>query len=411
MRDMRRYVLVGSLAVCGFVIGGGVIAVVGPVFGPMMRDLGWSNERISVLATAYTIGNLGSNPIVGIALDKFGARIVLLLGASAFAGGLLCASQSHSWMVLTGCFALIGIGMSAVNLPSAVVVTRSLPTRKGLGLGILMGAMAVGGTVFLPLVSTWIHALGWRQAMVRLAALVLVLLPMLWFCLRTEQSRTATRRIATTTTDDASSPVLSQLLSPAFLLAALSGLLLSVGMLGIYYDVVDLLVKAGYSPRIASLAFGSTWLLSGAGSLVFGFLADKFGPVRVLATVILAGGCGTLFLFGTPEPRYGALCLVAFILLWGSSANGFNQLIPAVLVERFGPSRLGTIVGAQFALAGVAGSVAPILTGWLVDRSGNYRITIAVSGSAMLLSAVVASTIGFSKASSRCSGLLQRTGQ
>ena len=404
MRAMRRYALVGCLAVCGFVIGGGVIAIVGPAFGPMMKDLGWSNERISVLATAYTIGNLGSNPVVGIALDRFGARYVLPLGASAFAAGLLCASRSHSWMVLTACFALIGVGMSAVNLPSAVVVTRSLPTRKGLGMGILMGAMAVGGTVFLPLVSTWIHALGWRQAMVRLAALTVVLLPMLWLCLRTEKSRMATRAIASPGIHDSASPVLRQLLSRAFLIAALSGLLLSVGMLGIYYDVVDLLVKAGYSPRIAALAFGSTWLLSGAGSLVFGFLADKFGPARVLVTVILANACGTLFLFGTPGPRYGAICLVAFILLWGSSANGFTQLIPAVLVERFGPSRLGTMVGAQFALAGVAGSLAPMLTGWLVERSGNYRVAIAVSASVTLLSAVLASAIGFGKVTSRFAG-------
>jgi MFS family permease len=397
MRVKRQYVLVGCLAVCCFVIGGGVIAIVGPVFGPMMKDLGWSHERISILATTYTIGNLGSNPMVGIALDRFGARIVLPLGASAFAAGLLCASQSHSALVLIGCFALIGVGISAVNLPSTVVVTRSLPTRKGLGMGILMGAMAVGGTVFLPLVSSWIHALSWRQAMVRLAALTVVLHPMLWLCLRGEQSRMATRPIASAT--DSASPILGQLLSPASLFAALSGVLLAVGMLGIYYDVVELLVKAGYSPRIASLAFGSTWLVSGAGSLVFGFLADKFTPVRVLTTVILANACGTLFLFGTPEPRYGAICLVAFILLWGSSANGFNQLIPAVLVERFGPGRLGTIVGVQFALAGVAGSLAPILTGWLVDRSGNYRIAIAVSASVTLLSAVLASAIGFSKTS------------
>jgi predicted MFS family arabinose efflux permease len=278
-------------------------------------------------------------------------------------------------------------------------------------MGIYMGAMSVGAAVFLPVVSSWIHALGWRQAIVRLAAFTVVLLPMIWLCVHTGQSRVAIGVTPSATSHNATSQLLRQLLSLTFLIAALSGLLFTIGMLGIYYDVVDLLVKAGYSPHAAALAFGSTWLVSGAGSLVFGVLADKFGPGRVLATLLFANACGTLFLFGTPEPRYGVVCLVAFILLWGSSANGFTQLIPVVFVERFGPSHLGTVVGAQFAIAGVSGALAPMLTGLLVDRSGSYQVAIAVSASATLLSAVLASSIGSSKVASRVSGPPHRRAQ
>jgi cyanate permease len=88
------------------------------------------------------------------------------------------------------------------------------------------------------------------------------------------------------------------------------------------------------------------------------------------------------------------VCLVGFILLWGASGNVFSQLIPAVLVERFGSRYLGTILGAQFAASGVAGSLAPMLTGLLVDRSGSYDMAIAVSASATVLSAALALAIG-----------------
>lgn len=402
--------MVGSLAVCGFIIAGGCIAVVGPVFGPMMQELGWSNERISILATSYAIGNLASNPAVGVAVDRFGARIVLLLGASLCASGLLWASESHSLVALAACFALIGVGMSGVFVPSAVLLTRSLPERKGLGMGIFMGAVSIGAAVFLPVIATWVHALGWRHAVIRLAGLSVVLLPVIWWCLQGDRDRIATGATPRATMRGSTAGVFRQLLSPAFLLAALSGLLFTVGMLGIYYDVVDLLVKAGYSAHISALAFGSTWLLSGAGSLLFGFFADTFVPNRVLALVVLANACGTLLLIGTPHPRIGAVCLVGFILLWGTSANGFTQLIPAVLVERFGANHLGTVIGAQFAIAG-AGSLAPMLTGLLVDRSGNYRMAIAVSAAAMLLSAVLAFFIGAGKVADHLSGTVQSTGQ
>lgn len=397
MRAIRRWVLVGSLAVCGFLIGGGCIAILGPIFGPMMRELGWSNAQIATLATSYTIGNLASNPVVGAALDRFGARRVLLLGAASVAAGLMCASQSHSWMVIAACFALTGVGMTGVYLPSAFGITQSLPTQKGLGMGIFMGAMSVGAAVLMAVVSTWLNALGWRHVLLRLAVIDVALLPMICVCVRTDEKRTTAPATATVTTNDSRSEVLGLLLSLPFLLAALSSALFTIGMLGIYYDVVDLLVKAGYSPRSAALVFGSTWLVSGVGALVFGLLADRFGPVRVLAAVVFACACGTLCLFGTPHPRYGVVCLVAFVVLWGSTGNGFTQLVPAVFVERFGPTHLGTLLGAQFAIAGVTGALAPMVTGLLVDRAGDYHVAIAVSASATFVSAVLASLIGFSK--------------
>ncbi len=390
----RRWIPVGSLGVCSFVIGGGCIAVVGPIFGPMMRELAWSNVRISVLAATYTIGNLASNPLVGIALDRFGARIVLLLGSAAFAAGLLCASGSHSLMSLAACFGLVGVGMSGFSLPSAVVITRSVPAQKGLGMGIFMGAASVGAVVFLSVVAAWIQAVGWRHALARLAALSVVLLPVMWLSLRGDENSTGIRPAARVTTEESGSEVFRQLLNAGFLVAALCGMLFTIGLLAIYYDVVDLLGRAGYSPHIAALAFGGTWLVSGAGSLVIGHLADRFAPARVLAAVILISAVGILFLYGAPAPRYGAVCLVAFILLWGASGNVFSQLIPAVLVERFGSRHLGTILGAQFAASGVAGSLAPMLTGLLVDRSGSYDLAIAVSVSATVLSAALALAIG-----------------
>lgn len=411
MRAIRRWGLVGSLAVCGFLIGGGCIAILGPIFGPMMRELGWSNARIATLATSYTIGNLASNPVVGAALDRFGARRVLLLGAASAAAGLMCASQSHSWILLAACFALIGIGMTGVYLPSAFVITQSLPTQKGLGMGIFMGALSVGAAVLMTVVSTWLNALGWRHVMLRLAVINLALLPMISLCVRTDERRTTAQPTAIATTNNFRSEVLGRLLSLPFLLAALSSALFTIGMLGIYYDVVDILVKAGYSPRSAALVFGSTWLVSGAGSLVFGLLADRFGPVRVLAAVVFACACGTLCLFGTPHPRYGVVCLVAFVVLWGSTGNGFTQLVPAVFVERFGPTHLGAVLGAQFAIAGVTGALAPMLTGLLVDRSGDYHVAIAVSASATLVSAVLASLIGFSQFVPRFPGAVHRVSQ
>jgi MFS family permease len=374
------------VAVIGFVVAGAGAGIVGPLFGPMMQELAWSNGMISSLATTYTIGNLVSIPAVGIALDRFGARAVMAGGTISVAIGLLLASQCHSWFEMLACFGLVGIGTSAsFYLPGAVVVTNWMHSRKSLGMGIIMGAMSAGAALFSPLITLWVERYGWRSTIEGIATLISLTLPLIWVIVRTAPSNEALAPASKSgTLGSAALPAAARtdLLSAVFILAVLSGTCFSIGMLGISFHVVAVLVKAGYSARAAGLAFGVTWLLSGLGSLALGASADRFGASLILALALLSSAAGTLFLLGAAETAIGVVCVVAFVLLWGASANAYSQLIPVIFAERFGSRHLGTLIGVEFAIAGVAGATAPVLTGLLYDSFGDYHLALSVSAAA-----------------------------
>jgi len=81
LRLMRRkWAAVTSTASVCFVVAGSSAGVVGPIFGPLMKELAWSNGKTSALATAYTLGYLLTTPAVGFAVDKVGPRVVMALG-------------------------------------------------------------------------------------------------------------------------------------------------------------------------------------------------------------------------------------------------------------------------------------------------------------------------------------------
>jgi predicted MFS family arabinose efflux permease len=373
----QAWTIVASLAVIGFVVAGAGTGVVGPVFGPMMQELGWSNGRTAGLATVYSLGTLASIPLVGIALDKWEARAVMAFGVSSVSLGLFSASHCHSWPTMLAAFLWVGIGTSAsFYLPSAVVVANWMSTRKGLGMGMVMGAMSAGAALFSPLITSWTEIYGWRPTVRAIAALIALALPVVWWMVRMKPSNGPPERDAVPKARAVSASARSDLLSAFFALALAGGVLFSVGMQGIYFHVVALLVKAGYMARTAGLAFGCTWVLSGLGSLLLGVIADRIGAGRVLAIAFLGSAVGTLCLLEVGSAPFGIACVVAFVLLWGVAANGFAQLVPVVFAERFGAGNLGTLIGAEFAIAGVAGAGAPVITGMLYDQRGDYQLAI-----------------------------------
>jgi MFS family permease len=177
------------------------------------------------------------------------------------------------------------------------------------------------------------------------------------------------------------------LISATFILAIVGAALAAIGMGTIYFHAVPVLIKAGYSAHLAGLVFGGTWLLSAVGSVALGVLADKIGAKPTLAAALLAGSLGTALLVGAGGTGSGVACVWAFVFLWGTTANAYGQLVPVVFAERLGVEHLGTLMGLELASAGIAGAAAPVVTGLLYDRSGDYRLGILLSAFATFLAA------------------------
>jgi MFS family permease len=389
----RRVVIVG-LAASGFVVSGLGNVATGMFIGPMMTEFAWTNGQTSAVAPAYTLSSLLVTPAVGVAVDRFGARAVMTMGILTASAAYFLASYSHGWHAMVAAFALAGVGYAAsFYLPSAVVIAEQLSSERSLAMGVVLGAASVGAAVFSPFAGWLIEKRGWRNTLELMSALVVLMLPLLMATLGTRASTGLRSVSANANRGSAWRFDRALLFSPVVLASIGSSALFTFGIYGIQFHVVPVLERAGLSSYLAGWVFGATWLLSSVGSVAIGVSADRLGAKRILAASLLCGAIGTLFLLGVGKSVVGVGCVVAFVLLWGIPANGAFQLIPVIFAERFGSKALGVLIGAQSAIAGIAGAGAPVITGLLYDKTLNYGLAICLSASITMVASLLALSI------------------
>jgi MFS family permease len=173
----RWWVVFGS--VIGLMVSGGPVNIF--TFGVFLRavtedlHIGRGAFGSAMLATNWI--SAASGPFLGLLLDRYGARRVLLPGAVLFA--IATAMQSYitsSLVIIYVLFALkalMGAGLSPVSY--AYAVSKWFDRRRGLALGFALGGVGLGTATIPPTVAYLIAHDGWRFAYVGLGLVVLVL--------------------------------------------------------------------------------------------------------------------------------------------------------------------------------------------------------------------------------------------
>lgn len=111
----------------------------------------------------------------GWLLEKVDARI-LLTGMFLITGATyLAAAAAHNLTVLYAVGLVQGITKTTcVSLAIAILLANWFDKQLGLLMGITGALTAVGGSIFSPMVGSWITASGWRHAYVLTAVIMLV---------------------------------------------------------------------------------------------------------------------------------------------------------------------------------------------------------------------------------------------
>jgi MFS family permease len=160
------YMVIG-LATVGMVsIGMGGVNF-GLFVAPMSEDLGIKHSYFGWAVTARLIGFSLSSWAVGKLLDRYGARIPMVI-----AGSLMCifmfgmASIQSGWQLIALYFLIGAIGMqgSGSNLYQAVPLSRWFIKKRGKALAMTMLGSTAGIFIFAPLSQYIIDTSGWRSS-------------------------------------------------------------------------------------------------------------------------------------------------------------------------------------------------------------------------------------------------------
>ncbi len=173
-------VFYGWWVVAGFsfmtFISTGIRHAVGPFLKPIVEDLGLDRASFSLVIalSLFLYGVFG--PLVGLALDRFGARLTASVGTVLLVGSLVLTAQVRTFWefaIVYGVILPLGLAVTGPVMASGVVA-RWFNKRRGTALSLLGSASMTGMSLLVPLVTWLILTGGWRTAYIVIAGLVLV---------------------------------------------------------------------------------------------------------------------------------------------------------------------------------------------------------------------------------------------
>ena len=126
----------------------------------------------------------------------------------------------------------------------------------------------------------------------------------------------------------------------------------------------------GYSQADAAAIISLVLTISIAGRLLMGWLADRMARRHVMLIIYLlvASAIPLLLLHPSPSSMY------VFAAVFGLGLGGEYLIIPLMAGELFGVRVLGRVMGIVLTADGVAEATAPMLVGYLRDRTGSYDV-------------------------------------
>lgn len=306
----------------------------------------------------------------GRMVDRRRPRAVVVAAAGAAAAGLLLASGAPSlpWVV-AGYGVLFGVGNGLGYATAVAVAGKGFGERRGLALGVVVGAYAAGPLVASPVITALLAAGGWRSTFVVLAAGIGVALLVGAVLLGDGVRDTGTPARARP-----GSPERPLLLRPggvalwaAFLLGTLPALL-------VVAHAATIAAAGGLGPAAVSASVA----LLGAGNLTGraggGWLSDRIGRLPGLraATLTLAAACLALTAVSATAP------VLVLMVLVGVGYGTQSSLVPALTADLFGVEHFGANYGRIFTGWGVAGLLGPQVGAALGGTGRGFAVPLTI---------------------------------
>jgi predicted MFS family arabinose efflux permease len=238
--------------------------------------------------------------------------------------------------------------------------------RRAFAQGLSASGAGLGTLLIVPLARWLIDEFGWRRAYEVLAVLCAAA-----FALAAAAAARPPHQVL------AGRPSVHQVRQAAargpFAQVYLGGLLMTAALFVPFVFLVRYATDHGIDKPTAALLLSILGASNVVSRLLLTSLAGRVGAVRLylFCFACLPLGLGLWLVAGS---SYGILALFAVVL--GVSHGGYVALSPEVTAELFGVSHLGSVLGALWTAAGVAGLLSPVVAGSLIDTAG-YSATIA----------------------------------
>ena len=364
---------------------------------PISQQLGWSRTLIAGSVSAGAIASLALAPAVGWAIDRFGARPVLVV--SVLALGVAMLSLAWATIPLTFYIAFASARVvfhTSAPIGASTVAARWFIAKRGRAIGVIFLIGAVGGIVYTMVASLVVESYGLKTTWIVIGLMVLVIsvAPSLLLVADRpedvgllpdgdEPAADVARKMSPTsafsevekmTSEEDSWSLSDAVRSGTFWLLILMGFACyfvhtSIGVhMGAYFRDI------GLGATSAALAVSVSWIVSAIGSLVWGWVTDRIQVRYAYCGMFLFQAGSTLYLMFTG----GTVGVFLASALFGVVSAGSNVVPSVIYANYFGRSSLGKIRGLGEVGVLLGQGTGPVIAGVLFSLQGGYDTIFAV---------------------------------
>ena len=380
--------IVSACFIIAFYIAGSVFFSFTAFVEPIVAEFGWTYTQISIAASLRGLEMGIFAPLVGIFVDRFGSRIVILIGIIIVGFSMIFLSMTTSLPMFYGISLLLGLGAGGCTSVVVMTAVANWFNRKvSLALGLAASGFGSGG-LLVPVIVWMIARLHWRTTLLVIGLTAWVICIPLSFVIRgkpekygylpdgdefqnpgSDTAENESNGGVTHNTEDI--PFKAAIKDRSFWYFNMAEAIRMIVLFSIMMHVMPYLSSIGVPRNIAGLAAGALALFSVIGRIGLGYLGDTFDKRRILAVSYALMALGLIVFSSFIK---GPWSIFIFLILFAPGYGGGMTVRSSLLREYFGTSSYGKILGTTMGIGSIAAIFGPPLAGWTFDTLGSYRL-------------------------------------
>jgi len=351
---------------------------------PMTLDLGWSRQTFAIALAIQNLVYGLATPIAGMITDKYGAARVLVAGTVLYAIGLVLMAYSPTGLAFSlSAGLLVGAGLSCSGFAIVFgVIGRAFPPEKRtVALGVAGAAGSFGQFLMLPYGQQLINHIGWGQALLVLAATLMLILPLSAALVEGREAPGHERH-----KQSIPEALREAFGHSGFVLLCSGYFVCGFQLMFISVHFPAYMIDQHMSPESGMIALALIGLFNIFGSYTWGWLGNRYTKKYVLSVLYFSRAVAITAFIAAPVTPLSVYLFGATIgFLWLGTVPVTSGLIAHV----FGVKYLATLTGIAFLFHQVGSFIGIWIGGYLFDATGSYQLmwilTIAMGVLAALI--------------------------
>ena len=349
--------------------------VLPPLFPLLRAEFGVSYATLGALLSVMYVASGLCQFGAGFAVDRFGARPVLLAGLGLLAGGTLAAGLVPGIGWLFPLVVLMGIGNGVFHPADFAVLNANVSPRR---LGHAYSSHGIGGSLgyaLAPVVSFGLaSAFGWRTSLLICGALGLVAVAVLAM----QRSALDSRKHGVAAPKHTLSGSMELFRQRAILLCFAYFCVLTIGTIGIT-TFLGTSINAAYGLPLAIAATAITAYLLGnaAGVLAGGFLAARTARHDRVAATGLGVGAVLILLLALFVPL--ATWAIPLLALTGLALGATGPSRDMIVRGATPKGASGRVYGFVYSGLDLGSALGPVALGAMLDHGSPRLVAAAIA--------------------------------